>query len=53
MPLLLFYSHFSAYNDLLCSLRRLKEKLVVQRKYLDEMDQHVKELEKDSGGENN
>jgi len=33
------------------SLRKLKEKLSVQRQHLDELDKHIKELEKDSGGE--
>jgi hypothetical protein len=31
--------------------RRLKEKLSIQRQHLDELDKHIKELEKDSGGE--
>lgn len=32
------------------SLRRLKDKLHAQRKYLDELDGHIKELEKEQGG---
>jgi Mitochondrial ATPase inhibitor, IATP len=32
------------------SLRKLKEKLHSQRKYLDELDTHIKELEKEQGG---
>lgn len=35
------------------SLQKLKEKLQTQRAHLDELDKHVKELEKDSGGEQN
>ena len=33
------------------SLRKLKDKLKVQRQHLDELDKHIMELEKDSGGE--
>ena len=32
------------------SLRKLKEKLDSQRKHLDELDNHIKELEKEQGG---
>jgi ATPase inhibitor, mitochondrial len=32
-------------------LKKLKEKLKVQRQHLDELDEHIKELEKESGGE--
>jgi len=33
------------------SLRKLKEKLSQQRKHLDELDQHIKELENDRAGQ--
>lgn len=33
------------------SLRKLKAKLDQQRKHLDELDGHIKELEKQNGGE--
>ncbi|KAH0835324.1 hypothetical protein AYO21_01546 [Fonsecaea monophora] len=33
------------------SLRKLKEKLAQQRKHLDELDEHIQELERDAGGE--
>ncbi|KIX07657.1 uncharacterized protein Z518_02310 [Rhinocladiella mackenziei CBS 650.93] len=33
------------------SLRKLKEKLAQQRKHLDELDQHIKDLESDRAGE--
>jgi hypothetical protein len=33
------------------SLRKLKEKLAAQRKHLDELDSHIKELESERGGE--
>lgn len=33
------------------SLKKLKEKLSAQRKHLDELDQHIKELESERGGE--
>jgi hypothetical protein len=33
------------------SLKNLKEKLRIQRQHLDELDKHIKELEKESGGE--
>jgi hypothetical protein len=39
------------YADGVHSLRKLKEKLSIQRQHLDELDKHIKELEKDSGGE--
>jgi hypothetical protein len=32
-------------------LKKLKEKLSVQRQHLEELDKHIKELEKESGGE--
>lgn len=32
-------------------LKNLKEKLAAQRKHLDELDQHIVELEKGAGGE--
>jgi len=35
------------------SLKRLKEKLSTQRQHLDELDKHIKELEKEGGGEHN
>jgi len=35
------------------SLKKLKAKLDTQRQHLDELDKHIKELEKDSGGEHN
>jgi len=35
------------------SLKKLKEKLALQRKHLDELDSHIAELEKDKGGEHN
>ena len=33
------------------SLEKLKEKLKMQRTHLDELENHIKELEKQSGGE--
>ncbi|OAP58954.1 hypothetical protein AYL99_06251 [Fonsecaea erecta] len=33
------------------SLRKLKEKLAQQRKHLDELDEHIQELERDAAGE--
>ncbi|EHY55356.1 ATPase inhibitor [Exophiala dermatitidis] len=33
------------------SLRKLKEKLAQQRKHLDELDQHIKDLESERAGE--
>ena len=33
------------------SLRKLKEKLKAERKHLDELDSHIKELESQAGGE--
>jgi hypothetical protein len=32
-------------------LKKLKEKLAAQRKHLDELDEHIKELESERGGE--
>ncbi|EXJ85148.1 hypothetical protein A1O3_05823 [Capronia epimyces CBS 606.96] len=32
-------------------LRKLKEKLAQQRKHLDELDQHIKDLESERSGE--
>jgi len=34
------------------SLRKLKEKLASQRKHLDELDQHIKDLETERSGGN-
>jgi hypothetical protein len=39
------------HTDGVHSLKKLKEKLKIQRQHLDELDKHIKELEKDSGGE--
>lgn len=39
------------HTDGVHSLKKLKEKLRTQRQHLDELDKHIKELEKDSGGE--
>ena len=33
------------------SLKALRDKLKAQRKHLDELDQHIQELEKGAGGE--
>ena len=33
------------------SLKKLREKLSQQRKHLDELDQHIKDLESERGGE--
>jgi biotin operon repressor len=33
------------------SLKKLREKLKLQRQHLDELDKHIEELQKESGGE--
>lgn len=33
------------------ALKKLKEKLKLQRQHLDELDDHITELEKERGGE--
>ena len=43
--------YMSPHADGVHSLRKLKEKLSIQSQHLDELDKHIKELEKDSGGE--
>ena len=35
------------------SLKKLKEKLKVQRQHLDELDKHIEDLTKEAGGEHN